>query len=451
MSVKKAKTFAIIISAAFVIAAVFFVTSIISLSNKGSSKASASFDSISTQINQSAETNQILSASYLQEVKDIVSKADLLDAITLTKDSLVFFAWPADSHLLSVDVNSNMVISTSSPMIKIFTKTINTGNSGTLTISCAMQTLFKKDIFSKAAVSFLIVLAGTIVSLVLLIVQTFQSKHNSPVDAKVEETADELETESDSFPDDSSEDDFAEDESDAVEDSEEIAEENPEILEDESTEEHTVEEETLVSEEKHETESIEEQEEEESFEPVLSESEDPMGLFSPKTGFGWESYLETRLDAELVRAASNEQDIALFMLVVKEIDRHPKALRALCDLILSFFQYRDLVFEYGKDGFTGIAVNLNINQAMIASEQLYARIQALLKDYNLDLTVGIGISTRSLRLLPGSRLLAEAKEAVEKAVEETEIPIVAFRVNHEKYRQYLQEATESISMPENVD
>ncbi len=449
MSFRKAKTFAIVISAAFVIAAAFFVISIISLSNKGSSKASASFDSISAQINQSAETNPILSAAYLEEVKTVASKADLLDAITLTKDSLVFFAWPADSHLLSVDVNSNMVISSSSPMIKIFSKTINTGNSGTLTITCAMQTLFKKDIFSKAVISFLIVLAGTIVSLILLIVQTHQLKEKLS-EVSEEEPVTDPESEEDSFSEVFSEDISEETDSEDIQDFEGTEEETFEDYENiEESIDETASEETETVPEKEE--DLSPVSEEEVIEPVLSKSSDPTGLFSEKSGFGWESYLETRLDTELYRAASNEQDIALFMIVVKEIDQFPKAYRGLCELILSFFQYRDLVFEYGKDGFTGIAVNLTINQAMIASEQLYARIKALLKEHNLELTVGIGISTRSLRILPGSRLLAEAKEAVEKAMEETEIPIVAFRVNHEKYRQYLQEAVENINLSENED
>ena len=39
----------------------------------------------------------------------------------------------------------------------------------------------------------------------------------------------------------------------------------------------------------------------------------PEGLYSPVTGIGWEQYLGERLDAELVRAASSEQDLALII------------------------------------------------------------------------------------------------------------------------------------------
>ena len=44
-----------------------------------------------------------------------------------------------------------------------------------------------------------------------------------------------------------------------------------------------------------------------------------------------------------------------------------------------------------------------------------------------------------MRLVPGNRLINEAKQAAEKALEEETMPIVAFKVNHEKYRDYITE------------
>ena len=37
----------------------------------------------------------------------------------------------------------------------------------------------------------------------------------------------------------------------------------------------------------------------------------PKGLYSPESGLGWEEYLAERLNAELSRAASFEQDLVL--------------------------------------------------------------------------------------------------------------------------------------------
>ena len=51
----------------------------------------------------------------------------------------------------------------------------------------------------------------------------------------------------------------------------------------------------------------------------------------------------------------------------------------------------------------------------------------------------IGISSRSLRLISAERLKTEAEQAVEHAATDNESPIVAFRVNPEKYRKFITE------------
>ena len=56
---------------------------------------------------------------------------------------------------------------------------------------------------------------------------------------------------------------------------------------------------------------------------------------------------------------------------------------------------------------------------------------------NISSKIGIGISTRSMRLVPGNRLISEAEQAAQKALDEETMPIVAFKVNHEKYREYV--------------
>ena len=43
----------------------------------------------------------------------------------------------------------------------------------------------------------------------------------------------------------------------------------------------------------------------------VTETENPMGLFSPTTGLGWESYINTRLENELKRAISSEIDLSI--------------------------------------------------------------------------------------------------------------------------------------------
>ena len=99
-----------------------------------------------------------------------------------------------------------------------------------------------------------------------------------------------------------------------------------------------------------------------------------------------------------------------------------------------------MLFEYGEYGYACLYVNMTIDQAMAISEGIYNEIKKILTANGKDNKVCIGLSTRSLRLVPGERLLKEAAEAADKAAEQVSMPIVAFRVDHKKYRQFLAEA-----------
>ena len=164
-----------------------------------------------------------------------------------------------------------------------------------------------------------------------------------------------------------------------------------------------------------------------------------MGLFSSITGFGWENYFEPRLDAELVRAASSEQDVSLFIIKLPELNKKSQAAEEIYQVILDFFKYRDMIFEYENDSFAGININMNLENAINFSEQLFINLYEIYESYKINSKIGIGITTRSMRLVPGNRLINEAKQAADKALEEETMPIVAFKVNHEKYRDYITE------------
>lgn len=171
-------------------------------------------------------------------------------------------------------------------------------------------------------------------------------------------------------------------------------------------------------------------------------SDSPYGLFSPVTGFGWEEYLEDRLDSELIRSASSEEDITLMMIRIKDFDTESPNAQEFYDIILSYIQFKDMIFEYGKDGFSCIVHNMTIDAALKFAEEIYEQLSEKLKELGMDNEIGIGISTRSFRLIPAKRIFTEAQEALQRAFMDPDTPIVAFRVDPEKYRQYISDYTE---------
>jgi len=163
----------------------------------------------------------------------------------------------------------------------------------------------------------------------------------------------------------------------------------------------------------------------------------PEGLFSPITGTGWEQYLVDRLDAELVRAASSEQDLSLIIIRVSGILHTDLISRKIAQILLDTIKFRDMVFEFGQNGFAGILQNMNLDQTMKIADELYSGIDAILMEMSFDGQITIGLTTRTARLLPASRMIEEAVSAAKKAEEEPSLPIVAFRANPEKYRNFV--------------
>jgi hypothetical protein len=168
-------------------------------------------------------------------------------------------------------------------------------------------------------------------------------------------------------------------------------------------------------------------------------ADEPLGLFSPQSGAGWESYTRDRLESELHRNASAEQDLALIAITFKEPERPTQEqFRFFAKEAVHCFENRDLVFEYGEKGLRVICPNRGLEQSLSAAEKFNAQILANLPrsgDSMVDLR--FGISSRSGRLINAERIMMEADEALRRAVEDPASRIVAFKSDPEKYRRYI--------------
>ena len=176
-------------------------------------------------------------------------------------------------------------------------------------------------------------------------------------------------------------------------------------------------------------------------ETALSEAareEKPQGLFSPESDVGWEAYTAERLDAELHRSASFEQDLAVVVAEFKNEGSQGNYLyREFAAEAVRFFTHRDLIFERGPAGFTIIIPNCDLEQGFVKSEQFHDRILQALPLKNRG-ELCMGLSSRAGRLLDAQRILVEAGEALKKAREDEDSPIIAFKSDPEKYRAYIQ-------------
>jgi GGDEF domain-containing protein len=168
------------------------------------------------------------------------------------------------------------------------------------------------------------------------------------------------------------------------------------------------------------------------------------GLFySLETGFMKETFINQVLDPILISADSYNEDIALLIVSVPGLDRISSEGEDLSRCFLDQFQSKECIFEYQNDGFAVIMRNTDIEKAVQEAEALYITLNEILNPEGTNgqrepVEIGMGISTKTFRTALGaSHLFSEARQAVARALENDETPIVALKINPEKYQEFL--------------
>jgi len=336
-------------------------------------------------------------------------------------------------------------LTSASVFVKTFSTRIVGGDGADIRLDANIHTVSSSLIYDRAKIAFIVILAGTLLACILLLSQYLGES--------VQESSEEVE-----FKKTKVEDDFGESLFDEEAPSEQEETPAPEPAPVAKDIEVPVKE-RLPQEDKKEEEQKEEkvdynplenayEDQKAQEQEAAAPSESPVfedtpnqgteqGLFSPASGFGWESYLDTRLESELVRAASSEQDLSLAFIKIPGMTKEADYYGNICQELQNFFQFKDFIFECKEDGFAAIMQHSDIDTAMQNAEVLHSNITSVLKAAGQSVKPLIGISSRSLRLISAERLKNEAEQALIHAGEDSNSPIIAFRVNPEKYRKFI--------------
>ncbi|GHV81709.1 hypothetical protein AGMMS49991_02670 [Spirochaetia bacterium] len=173
---------------------------------------------------------------------------------------------------------------------------------------------------------------------------------------------------------------------------------------------------------------------------VPGEPDTSGSLYSPR-GISREDYTMERLEAELNRCASSDQDLTIMVMEYREDGADEAACARLVDAAVSCFNLRDLIFEKGNQGISVIIPNTDLEQGLARAEEFQSLLQSpdpAGSDAAALPPVSIGLSSRSGRLVNADRLLFEASQAMQKARQEPASPIIAFKSDPEKYRDFIQ-------------
>jgi GGDEF domain-containing protein len=161
----------------------------------------------------------------------------------------------------------------------------------------------------------------------------------------------------------------------------------------------------------------------------------PKGLYSQRSGLGWEEYIKDRLDSEIHRCSAAENDLVLILMNFRGVS-DDETFKKAADETVNFFSSRDLVFEYGQSGAAVIIPGTDLEAGISKSEKFYQRVKEKLPE-DSAFNLRIGMSSRAGRLINADRLLLETREALKRASGDPNTAIIAFKSDPDKYREYI--------------
>ncbi len=474
MKNKKNSIFCITIISIYVLTILIYALSLIFDYVSGQKKIENRFNSLSRSLSIDERKNEINSEKFKDDFLLTIGNFSDIKILQITANEQLIISYPNFFE-------QNELSSNSSKLVKNKSTSFTSSNGNLLTLKVAFYVLKPSTIFYRGLAAFLVILLASIATAIYLILnykkqnsksdeENFASKDSLSNSEKNENDSEEIleknfqaaeeknqNEKNEIFSEDKNlnlksetaetEEDFRNEDSDFNQNLEEKkSDENKDISSEEKDDFAPL---TFTQEEMEVLNQINSDLKKEAEEEGLIENQEkenkPQGLFSPVTKFGWESYMMPRLENELVRAASMEIDLALLLLQIEEVDWTGESGEEISSYILETMKFNDLVFNYKNDGCIIILQDANTEQAIEISQKILQNVKKILESKDEENKAAFGISTRSPRLISGERLFNEAEQALFHAKEYKDSPIVAFRVNPEKYRAYIASESSKIN------
>lgn len=411
---------------------VWFILSLHGAVRDGTAEAERSFAWLTRETVASSLENGFLSEQFIEDLTSQCRKSRLLSAVMVETPAGAVFVWPESSSHFALGADGKPMVSGRDAFSKVYGAALDIGDSaaGSVRMTAVVGVLQPGVVFSASRNSFMLVLAVLLVTFIVIIL--YQPREKTEYTERKTRSRSALETADNAFH--------------PVRSTSKITEPTVSPLVEEYTTNPDNTENGPALYADPDASRVAAQAPNGRIDMASASEADspqvirPEGLFSPVTGIGWEQYLEERLDAELVRAASSEQDLALMIVRVSGLRHTDLLARKIASILLETITFRDMIFEYGMDGFAGVLQNVNLDVAMKTAEKIFSRVDETLIELSSDSGIALGLTTRTARLLPAARMIQEAAAAAKKAQDEPNLPIVAFRANPEKYRAFVAES-----------
>ena len=430
--------------AVFVFSISFFGFNLYKEYSTNTSKTESRYTNLVNDIRTLSYNQEANNSTYVQGIKNAVGDAGYYSFIQVRRNGETIVLYPS----------GKMKEETVSRLTKNYNSTL-TVNKQNVTVDCNLYLIRPDSIFYYARISFLMILIITIITIIMIIYLNLSEASSDVISLEEEDDEAALDEEEESEEEVITEESTST-ETEAAEESETVSEEaekpeetekpeeeneshaqvTPEevkaILSEPLTDEQAKTEEKAAAETAPAAEAPAAEPAKLPVDEIAPASTEPSGLFDPDTGIGWESYLLTRLDNEIDRATASEIDLSLFVFKLPSVERKSEVFKNICNYLAIQFQFKDLLFEHRNDCIVAIQISMNVDEALNLADKLYSDISNMINSNSCR----IGISSRSIRMVSGARLILEAEQAIEHA--DAKSPVIAFRVDSEKYRQLME-------------
>lgn len=304
------------------------------------------------------------------------------------------------------------------------------------TVSIALFKLKPAAIFNNAKTSFLIILACTLLTMLLLILDPVFSpakKENySTVDESVNPEDEEINPEKADITENSTEDSGSSEEDDiSLPDSEpevdRIEEPAPEPAE--NTEASLTQAEATA-------ENNQNPETQEDFDIEIFPQDDSVKNESLEE----ESPLSEKINSIL---SDNKAEVSLFLLCYVGTEKDEEITEHVKSFIQDAYFPEDAIFTLNGNTLALVKADTDIDQAEDFAADFHKALTEQVLSEKSGIQFDIGISSRATRTITAARLITEAKEALKHAISDNESHIIGFHVDIEKYNEFMKNRKQS--------
>ena len=381
---------------------------------KGAYSPEKRFDMIFNAVRQSVETKE--------------SKADFMQRFENSFGSLSDFA------SLSLSLNDALVYNYTAKDAPTKTATFNESENVDdvhIVLSAQISKTQRGIIHAHARLSFILILAGTILSIISLFLMQNEKENTPkarptppPVPQKSEEN-NEIEDSFDSTEETVEEDEvfideYADDETDIV-DKSEIEEE--EIFEEEAEAEDS------EIEEENEIDQFEERNQlaqEEAEQKEAKDSKEDISAELVADGI----LLKKDLDEKLRK--NEYKEVSLTLIRMPTFDWNSKIVVSVLEKVREYFGKECEIYKYDEKTMSVVLNGVDLETTISDSEAILPSLEELLGED----CVFLGISAMSYRAIPADRLIVESEGALARAESDPKrSPIVAFKANPDRYKR----------------